>query len=98
MTPADTDLYEMTRSTVTVAKEPDVRCDSRVLNVGLELGADFDVRHGFWETPEVLGREVVPVVWGSFADCCCNPCISYPHYVVSSRHIRVDITTDECAL
>ena len=98
MTPADTDLNKMTRSAVTVTKEPEVRCNSRVLDIRLELRADFDMGHGSWETPEVLWREVVPVVWGSFANRCCNPSISNPHYVMNSRHVHVEIITDKCAL
>ena len=54
--------------------------------------------HGLWETPEVLRGEVVPVIWGTFVDRCCNPNISNPHYVMSSRHDREEINTDECAL
>ena len=98
MTPADTYLNKMTRSAVTVAKEPDARYNSRVLDIRLELGADFDVGHGFWETPEVLRREVVPVVWRPFAGCFCNPNISDSYYVMSSRHVRVELSTDKCSL
>ena len=36
MTAADTDLNKMTRSAVTVAEKPDVRRNTRVLNVRLE--------------------------------------------------------------
>lgn len=62
MTSADTHFNKMTRSAMTVAKEPDVRCDLRVLNIRLEIRADLDLGHASWETPEVLMREVVPVV------------------------------------
>lgn len=86
MVPADAHLDKMTGSAVTVAKEPDVNCDSGVSDVHLELRADFDMGHGFWETPEVLRREVVPVVWGPFAYRFCDSSISNPDYVMSSRH------------
>ena len=86
MTPADTRLNKMTRSTVAVAEKPDVRCYLRVLDIRHECRADVDLFHASRETPEVLGREVVPVVWGLIREPCCNPFISDPHYVVSSRH------------
>lgn len=98
MTCAYTDLNEMTRSAVTVAEEPYIRCYSRILDAGLELGADFDVGHGYWEAPEVLGREVVPVVWGPFASRFGNASIANPHYVMNSRHLSREIITDKCAL
>lgn len=98
MSPADTHLDKMTRSAMTIAEEPDVRRNSRVFDICLELRADFDVGHGSWETPEVLRREVVPVVWGLRANLPCNPDISNPHYVVSSRHVRVEMMMDKCAL
>lgn len=91
MTPADADLNEMTRSAVPVAKEPDVRCDARVLDVRLESCADFDVFHGSGEAPEVLRGEVVPVIWGSFANSCRNSNISNPHYVMRSCHVGMEI-------
>lgn len=96
MTPADTHLNEMTGSAVTVAQEPDVRCDLRVRNIRLELRADIDVGHASGETPEVLRREVVPVVWRPGANRCCNPFISNPHYVMSSRHVRGGDDIDRC--
>lgn len=89
MTPADTYLNKMTGSTVTVAEEPDVCCNLRVRNISLELRADVDMGHGSWETPEVLWREVVPVVWGASAYVRCNPFVSNPHYVMSSCHVRL---------
>lgn len=87
MAPADADLNEVTRSAVTVAEEPDVRCHSRVLDARLELGADFDVGHGYWKAPEVLRREVVPVVRGPFANRFGNASVADPHYVMNSRHV-----------
>ncbi|KAL8698080.1 MAG: hypothetical protein Q9201_006774, partial [Fulgogasparrea decipioides] len=66
MTSADTDLDKMTGSAMPVAKKPDVHYNSRVLNVFFEFRADFYVSHAFWETPDVLRREVVPMA-GAFA-------------------------------
>ena len=90
MTPADTHLNKMTWSAMTVAEEPDVRRDLRVLNICLERRADLDMGHASWETPEVLRREVVPVVRSHRAIGRCKPLISDPHYIMSSRHARVD--------
>ena len=83
---------------MTVAKEPNVRCNLGALNISLERRADFDMGHGSWETPDVLRRKVVPVVWGTWGNLCCNPFISNPHYVMSSRRGRVEmiITNNHC--
>lgn len=88
VTPTDTDLHELTRSAVIVANEPDVHCDSPVLNFRLEVCADIDLFQGTWETLEILKGEIVLVACGAFAIRCRNPdIISNPHYVVSSRHV-----------
>ena len=90
----DTHLNEMTRSAMTVAKKPDVGSSLGVLNVCLELGADFDMSHVPGESPEMLRRKVVPVVWGTGSNLRCESCISNSHYVMSSCHIRMNIQVD----
>lgn len=76
---------------MTVAKKPDVCGNLRVLNIRLERRTDFDMGHGSWETPDVLRRKVVPVIWGTWANSCCNPFVSNSHYVMSSRYLRVEM-------
>ena len=56
--------------------------------------ADFNRRHGFRETPDMLGREVVPVVWGTLADPRCKPGITDANYIMSSRHVPCGNLTD----
>ena len=42
----------------------------------------------------MLGREVVPVVWGSLADRRCKPGITDANYIMSSRHVPRENFTD----
>ena len=72
---------------MTVSKEPNVRCNLMVLNIRLECRAGFHMGHG----SDVLRRKVVPMIWGTCANPFRNPFISNPHYVMSSRGVRVGI-------
>lgn len=46
----------------------------------------------------MLRREVVPVIEGARACFFCDPFISNPYYIVSSRHVRGEMIVERCDL
>ena len=70
-----------------VAEKPDVRRDCSGLDVGFERGADSDRRYDFGEAPDVLGGEVVSMVWSGVGGHRCKHGVADADYVVSSRHV-----------
>ena len=93
---ADAHLNKVTRSTVAIAEEPDVRCHMGAFDVCFECRADLNMGHVPRKTPDVLRREVVPVVRGLGGDFCCKPVVPHSYNVMSSRHVRMDMIIDDC--
>lgn len=51
-------------------------------------GSDlYLLRRALWETPQVLGREVVPVVCHHFIIFCRELFVADSNYVMASRHV-----------
>lgn len=66
VTPAYTNMDEVTRPALTVAKKPDVSCDLRIGNICNEICPNIDLRGVLGKTPKVLRRKIMPMIRDHF--------------------------------